>query len=54
MLWDCLNRYKKLYLEEKEKNARLMAQVLRNQVLLDSVMEVLTDLEKVKSLKLKY
>lgn len=57
-LMDCLNRYKKLYLQErekylivKEKNARLMAQILRAEILLNKCGELLEELEQVKSIK---
>lgn len=55
---NCLKNYKKLYLEEREKylivkqkNARLMAQVLRAEILLNKCGELLIELDKVKSLK---
>lgn len=56
--WNCINRYKKLYLQErekylivKEKNARLMAQILRAEILLNKCGELLEELDKVKSIK---
>ena len=55
---NCINKYKKLYLQErekyliaKEKNARLQAQILRAEVLLNKCGDLLDQLQKVKSVK---
>lgn len=58
MFWDCLKKYKILYLEEREKylivkakNDRLMRQLLKSQELLKKCAELIEEMEKVKSLK---
>lgn len=58
MFWDCLKKYKILYLQEREKylivkakNDRLMRQLLKSQELLKKCAELIEEMEKVKSLK---
>jgi hypothetical protein len=58
MIWDCINRYKRLYLEEREKylivkakNERIMRQLIKSQELLKACYEIMEEMEKVKSLK---
>jgi hypothetical protein len=58
MIWDCINRYKILYLQEREKylivkatNERIMRQLIKSQELLNKCAEIMEEMEKVKSLK---
>jgi hypothetical protein len=58
MIWDCINRYKRLYLEEREKylivkakNERIMRQLIKSQELLNKCVEIIEEMEKIKSLK---
>ena len=58
MFWDCLKKYKILYLQEREKylivkakNERLMRQLVKSQELLKKCAELIEEMEKVKSLK---
>ena len=58
MFWDCLKKYKILYLQEREKylimkakNERLMRQLIKSQELLKKCGELIEEMEKVKSLK---
>ena len=57
MIWDCINRYKILYLQEREKylivkatNERIMRQLIKSQELLNKCAEIMLEMEKVKSL----
>lgn len=56
MIQDCLNRYKKLYLKEKEKylkekefNEKILDQLIKTQELLESCKKLFDQIEKVKS-----
>jgi len=58
MFWDCLKKYKILYLQEREKylimkskNERLLRQLVKSQELLKKCGELIEEMEKVKSLK---